>query len=177
MTDKRSSGSAAVIINVQNVNDACPVVKPASQTVQITDPVQPNSIVAVVRVKDIDSMNLTYAVSGGSDLFSVDKHGSIRTVSEIDINTAVSYQLTVSASDGVCTRNASVTITVNSLAPCPDCNDFKFGSTRYSTSVQENVNQGGPILTIGTVSQVTTTYELADKSVAAFIRVHNETGT
>lgn len=175
VTDKRNSGSAAIIINVQNVNDMCPIVSPASQTVQITDPVMTNAIVAVIRVRDADSTDITFSLTGGSGLFKIDQHGSIRTTSTIDIKTSISYQLKVSASDGKCTKTANVFVSVSPQAACPNCNAYSFASTHYKTSVQENTVPVTPLLTVVTGTP-NTSYSIADANARLYIKVDNRTG-
>ena len=147
VTDKHSYGHTAVIVNILDVRDICPIPTPSVQTVQLTEPILGNTIVAVVKTKDQDSKNLTFSLTGGSNVFTVDQYGGIRRSEYIDITTATDYELTVRISDGVCETSAKVTVRVNPFVPC---NKYAFPEALYETSVYEGTIPSNPILTVST---------------------------
>lgn len=148
--DIRNSGHATVVVNIVNDDDTCPVLTPAFQTVQITEPVAANTIVAAVQARDVDSPSLNFSLIGGNGMFKVDSYGGIKTVGEIDITQSTEYVLNITVEDEKCSKSVQVNVNINPLAPCPDCNTYPFTQTMYEYSIFENVIPSTPIITVAT---------------------------
>lgn len=174
--DRRNSGQSTVVVNVLNNNDECPRITPASQTVQITEPVQQNTIVAAVQASDMDTQNLTFTLIGGNNLFTIDRFGGIRTVGFLDITQSTVYPLSVQVSDAVCTRSAVVNVNVNPLAPCPDCNIYKFGQTLYEASIFENTIPANAIITVNTGANQFRNFSIEDTTALQYVSINPTTG-
>ena len=148
--DIRNSGHATVVVDIVNDDDTCPVLTPAFQTVQITEPVAPNTIVAAVQARDVDSPTLNFSLTGGNGMFEVDSYGGIKTIGEVDITQSTEYILNITVMDEKCSKSVQVNVNVNPLAPCPDCNTYPFTQTVYEYSIYENVIPTVPIITVAT---------------------------
>ena len=108
------SDSAAVIVNVTNINEA-PVVTDNSGTV--AEDVSVGTAVATVSSTDPDTGDsVSYAITAGNtgSAFVIDSNtGDITTTAVLDFETTASYILTVTATDGGgLSDTASVTVTV-----------------------------------------------------------------
>lgn len=111
-----SGGSAAVTIDViVNAQNDAPVVS-ASGPFSIAENAINTTSVGAVIAADIDSVITGYAITGGNTgtAFAVDASGQI-TVNDttaIDFESAASFNLTVTATDGITTSNTG-TVVVN----------------------------------------------------------------
>ena len=85
-------------------------------TVAITGDTGLSSASAIV-ADDPDTVGtLTYSLSGtGNELFEVDANGQITVVGALDFETTPTYTLTLTASDGENTPDATTTVTINVL--------------------------------------------------------------
>ena len=85
-------------------------------TVAITGDTGLSSASAIV-ADDPDTVGaLTYSLSGtGNELFNVDANGQITVVGALDFETTPTYTLTLTASDGENTPDATTTVTINVL--------------------------------------------------------------
>ena len=85
-------------------------------TVAITGDTGLSSASAIV-ADDPDTVGaLTYSLSGaGNELFEVDANGQISVVGALDFETTPTYTLTLTASDGDNTPDATTTVTINVL--------------------------------------------------------------
>ena len=85
-------------------------------TVAITGDTGLSSASAIV-ADDPDTVGaLTYSLSGaGNELFNVDANGQISVVGALDFETTPTYTLTLTASDGENTPDATTTVTINVL--------------------------------------------------------------
>lgn len=178
VTDRRSSGSTAIIVNLIDVDDTCPTLTPLFQTVQVSDPVMVGTIVAVVQARDQDTNNISFSLTGGNGIFKIDHNGGIRASKNLNIDNAIDYVLKVKASDGVCIKEASVTVTVNPLAPCSDCNKFSFTKTLYQASVHEGVIPKSALLSVGSGFSSTSSmnYTISDKTTLEYVKINSTTG-
>ena len=109
------SDSIAVTITVTNVNEAPTFTAgagPIARSVPENAGPNANVVGGLVAATDVDSGDsVTYALSGaGANLFSIDSTGQIKAKASLDYETAVSYAITVTATD---TSGATDTILVN----------------------------------------------------------------
>ena len=174
--DKRNSGFATVVVNVLNKDDVCPVITPATQIVHITEPVVADTIVAAVQAKDIDSKDLVFTLTGGGNVFKIDQYGSIRTSGYLDIAKSEKHLLIATVTDGVCSKQAIVTVNINPLAPCPDCNKYPFLSTFYETSIYEGIIPTNHILSVATGIHLSTNFSISNPLAASYVTINNVTG-
>ncbi len=123
-TDGTNTDNATVSISVTNVNDNSPVISNASAT--IAENAANNT--AVVNIdddntssdNDADGETISYSITAGNGdgIFEINSStGAITVVnnSKLDYETTISYSLTVQATDGTNTDNATVTVTVTDV--------------------------------------------------------------
>ena len=85
-------------------------------TAAITGDTGTSDVGAPVTADDPDIGALTYSLSGtGHELFEVDANGQITVVGALDFETTPTYTLTLTASDGENTPDATTTVTINVL--------------------------------------------------------------
>ena len=85
-------------------------------TAAITGDTGTSDVGAPVTADDPDIGALTYSLSGaGNELFEVDANGQISVVGALDFETTPTYTLTLTASDGENTPDATTTVTINVL--------------------------------------------------------------
>ena len=85
-------------------------------TAAITGDTGTSDVGAPVTADDPDIGALTYSLSGaGNELFNVDDSGQISVVGALDFETTPTYTLTLTASDGDNTPDATTTVTINVL--------------------------------------------------------------
>ena len=85
-------------------------------TAAITGDTGTSDVGAPVTADDPDIGALTYSLSGtGHELFEVDANGQISVVGALDFETTPTYTLTLTASDGENTPDATTTVTINVL--------------------------------------------------------------
>ncbi len=101
-------------LNIMPVNDA-PVI--SDQNRSIAEESLAGAVVGAVAATDVDSPNLTYAITGGNDLglFDIDVNTGVITLTQnVDDAEVGLYDLTVDVSDG--DRNSSATVTIDVTA-------------------------------------------------------------
>ena len=174
--DIRSMGFATVVVNIVNDDDTCPVLTPAFQTVQITEPVAPNTIVAAVQARDVDSPTLNFSLTGGNGMFKVDSYGGIKTIGEVDITQSTEYILNITVMDEKCSKSVQVNVNVNPLAPCPDCNTYPFTQTVYEYSIYENVIPTVPIITVATGQALFRNFSIENSIALQHLSIDRVTG-
>lgn len=104
-----------VIVNINDVNDTAPVVT-AAQTFAVAEDAANAAVVATVLATDTDGAVTGFTITGGNTgvAFAIDATGQI-TVNDataIDFETATSFSLLVTATDGINTSVAE-TVTIN----------------------------------------------------------------
>ena len=141
-SDGRLSSTAAVTVNVSDINDNNPIFSPLTYqaTVLITAPV--NTSIARVFAVDRDSganSQISYQIQSGGDSFTIDSDGNVYVGKQLVTST---YVLNISATDkGQPTRsshtNAILTITTAST-PVLSNGTVKFEQLLYEVSKAEN---------------------------------------
>ena len=120
-----ASPTEAAAIVFANVNDNPPVI-PAGQSYSVSEDAADGAIVGTVAFSDSDlpGDSLTASIVGGNQdgIFAIDNVGSLTVLdnSNLDYESATSYNLVVAVFDGVHTSNESVLVDVldvNDVAP------------------------------------------------------------
>ena len=114
-----TSSAETLIINVNDVNDNAPIITP-SQSFEIAENSANGSIIGTVVVTDADTIPTTYqdwTITSGNteEAFAIDASSgelSVATGSELDYESAASYTLALSVSDGVNSASAE-TLSIN----------------------------------------------------------------
>lgn len=126
---------AAVTVRVLDLNDCAPLFTPAAYEASVVLPAVAGMEVARVTAHDADS-EVRYSVLAGNlhNAFSVEPSSGLITVSNAT-GFADFYQLVISASDGLHTDLATVTVNGTALRGGP----FRFEQDVYTVSVAENL--------------------------------------
>ena len=99
--------------------------------------------IASASASDPESQTLTYSLSGtGSENFAVDSSGNVTLVAGLDYETASSFNLTLSASDGVNTTINTIAISISDVNEAPS-----LSSSLAASSFAENTATGTTIAT------------------------------
>jgi phosphoribosylformylglycinamidine (FGAM) synthase PurS component len=99
--------------------------------------------IATASASDPESQTITYSLSGtGSENFAVDSSGNVTLAAGLDYETASSYTLTLSASDGVNTITNTIAISISDVNEAPS-----LSSSLAASSFAENVAAGTTIAT------------------------------
>jgi protocadherin Fat 1/2/3 len=179
------SASAAVTVNVTDVNDNAPKFDQQSYEASISDRAGRGQFVVAVRASDVDVSDrgrLTYAIVGGNvrQAFAVDPRSGVVSVS----NTARRlsdlpslFLLNVSATDGIFTSFARIRVVVegsNANAPV-------FARAVYEVDVAENQAAGLAVASVsatdgdrGTNGEVT--YRIASEDADELFDIDPKTG-
>ena len=119
-SDGVNTASAETLsINVDDVNDNAPIITP-SQSFEIAENSTDGSIIGTVVATDVDTIPTTYqdwTITSGNteEAFAIDASSgelSVATGSELDYESAASYTLALSVSDGVNSASAE-TLSIN----------------------------------------------------------------
>jgi len=110
-----SSAAEVVVVNLTDVNDVVPVVA-AAGPFSVAEDVANSTVVGSVIATDADSAVIGYSITAGNtgNAFAIDASGQITVVNTaaIDFESATSFSLTITATDGVNTSAGEV-ISVN----------------------------------------------------------------
>ncbi|XP_070544624.1 protocadherin Fat 4-like isoform X2 [Ptychodera flava] len=148
-TDGGSSprtGLATVIITIIDVNTNPPIFSPNMYTANVLEEEDPPRAVIQVSATDADPQSIiTYGIVGDDGPFTINNNtGEISTNSRLDRESVSSWQLNVSADDGIYSDYATVEISVldiNDNAP-------EFSEMSYSKTISEIFPPHGTILTV-----------------------------
>ena len=174
VSDGSLTDSIVVNINVTDVNDVPVFSKDVQTTLSIAENTAATNIGNAFTATDEDvDDTLTYSLDEDTDttLFSIDATGQLRTLKPLDYETATSYRLTITVSDGKGgSDEIEVTISVTdvdeNIAPV-----FTEGDDTTRT-VAENtgsgVNIGDPISATDENTDDTLTYSLGGDDAASF---------
>ncbi len=139
-SDGVNTTTSELIITVDDVNEA-PSLSNSLAASSFAENVSTGTTIATASASDPESQAITYSLSGtGSDNFAVDSAGNITLAAGLDYETAISYSLTLSASDGVNTTNNTLTITIDDVNEAPS-----LSSSLAAASFAENVSTGTTI--------------------------------
>ncbi|XP_022080540.1 uncharacterized protein LOC110973761 [Acanthaster planci] len=156
MTEAGLSGSAAVWVHIQDLNDNPPVfVTFPNGAVTVDENMAGGFVVATVAANDADSginADVVYVISGGNeeghfDIIPNAEEALIVTTTALDRETVDRYTLTITASDqGIPSMNSSIVVevVVNDLNDNPPV----FDQVNYTATVEENVLPNQPVTTI-----------------------------
>jgi hypothetical protein len=154
-SDGTNTDNATVTVSVSNVNDNDPAIANAIQ------PVAENAAAgsSILNINDSntgtdndpDNDALSYSITAGNDagLFSINTGSGLISIAAgkaLDFETTTSHALTVQASDGTNTDNATVTISVSNV------NDNSPDITNSSASVDEDRPAGTNIININDIN-------------------------
>ena len=131
------SASVAIIVNVLDTNDRCPTFENKLLAAQHTEPLVPGLLVAKTVVVDPDTVGkLTYSITG-DNRFIVNNKGEITMNTRLETSSRMlftTYNLDVTATDGRCSDNAKVIVTVNKIV----VGSYLFPQPFYQRTISEN---------------------------------------
>ena len=152
-TDGTNTDTAAVTIDVTNVNDNAPLINDLTTSVA-EDAVNTTAVADMNEVNtgndmDLDGTALTYSITAGNadGIFAIDTNTGEITVgnnTNLDYETTQQYVLTVEATDGTNTDSAAVTIdvtNVNDNAPLIDDVIASVAEDAVNTTAVANLNE------------------------------------
>ena len=125
----------------------------SDETFSIDENSSNGSVVGTVTASDANSDPLTYSITAGNTntTFAISASSGEITVansSELDFETTPSYSLTVNASDGILSDNATITIDVNDItengAPAVDAQMFSVSEHTSAGSIVGNIVASDP---------------------------------
>lgn len=138
-----TSAGVDVIVNISNVNDVAPVVS-AVGPFTIFEDAENLDIVGTVSATDADSAVTDYSITAGNigNAFAISSAGQITvaTAAAIDYETATSFTLTITATDGV-TASAGVDVIV-------DINDVNDTAPVVAAAGPFNIAEDAPDATV-----------------------------
>ena len=141
------SDNATVNIRVINVNENPPTFQSSSQRVNVSELTPVGSQITQFRALDSDQMSVSFTIDSGNEegRFTIGSaNGVITLLQLLDFETTMQYMLRISASDGV--RSANATLTVNVLDENEHTPQFE-GALYFSIPEEES---GGTL--VGQVS-------------------------
>ena len=172
VSDGSESSSASVTLSVTAVNDA-PVLASVSDVSFDEDLSGSLSLSA----DDIDGDELTYSITGGSDIVASLNGGNISFSAPANYNGSESF--TVSVTDGIVTDSQSITVTVNAVNDLP----LSF-SDEFITSEDESITISlsaqdidGDNLIFSIINQPSNGLVLIDGSFAVYTPDNNYYGS
>ncbi len=151
-TDGTNTDTATIQVNVGNTDVNAPsIANDATPTI----PENADANTTIVDINDSNTGNdtdndgdaLTYSIAAGNDagLFSIDGASGVITIAagkELDFESAATHILTVEATDGTNTDNATITVNVTNI------NDNEPAISNTSTTVPENKNANESFLNL-----------------------------
>jgi hypothetical protein len=141
-SDGVNTTSSDLIITVDDVNEA-PSLSSSLAASSFAENTATGTTIATASASDPESQTLTYSLSGtGSENFAVDSSGNVTLVAGLDYETASSFNLTLSASDGVNTTINTIAISISDVNEAPS-----LSSSLAASSFAENTATGTTIAT------------------------------
>ena len=157
-SDGVNTTTSELIITVDDVNEA-PSLSNSLAASSFAENVSAGTTIATASATDPESQTITYSLSGtGSGNFAVDSSGNITLAAGLDYETATSYSLTLSASDGVNTTTNTLAISISDVNEAPSLTN-----SLAASSFAENVSTGTTIATASATDpeSQTITYSLS----------------
>ncbi|XP_067672062.1 protocadherin Fat 4-like [Haliotis asinina] len=143
-SDRRTS-VASVVVVINDVDLYAPVFDSPTYNRTVPEDTSVNSLLMQIIARDGDSGDIvTYTVISGDDdnTFSLDSNSGVLTlVRSLDRESRDLYNLTVQASDGTKSSDATVVITVGDV----NDNSPRFDNVSYTFTVSENIGLGQDI--------------------------------
>ena len=168
-SDGALSGTAAVTINVTDVNEAPAFPSNAPTSVSVDENNAAGAAVTTVTATDPDGTTPTYSLDGTSDaVFDISTAGAITVTAAnaLDHEDTASYTLTVTASDGTLSDTHKLTVNVTDVNDAPE-----FASATVARSVAENSAAGtnvGAAVTAADADGNTLGYSLGGADASSF---------
>jgi len=156
-SDGANSVSETLTINVGDINEA-PSLTNSLAASSFAENVATGTTIATASASDPEAQTITYSLSGtGSENFSVDSAGNITLSSALDYETATSYSLTLTASDGANSTSNTLNIIVD------DVTELSIALANSSISLSETATSGTSVTTTATTTDgsATVTYSLS----------------
>ena len=130
-SDGENITTSEILISISDVNEA-PTLSAATSAASFAEDITTGSQIATFSAIDPEAENLTYSLSGtGSELFSIDAAGNITLNSNFDFETASSYSLTLTVTDGVHQVSEIISITITDVNEAPTTS-IAMASTSFS---------------------------------------------
>jgi len=172
VSDGTHTSAHSVSVTVTNINEA-PVGSITMAASSFAENISVDSTIATINATDPESDYIFYSLSGaGSDKFTVEGDGVIRTVGALDYETVSSYNLTVTISDGNNSSTQNITITV------ADMSLSSLATTLAASTFSESSSTGTAIASVASISNPdneTITYTLSGTGSDKFT-VNSSTG-
>ncbi len=130
-TDGENTTTTEIVISVSDVNEA-PTLSAVTSAVSFAEDITTGSQIATFTAIDPEAGDMTYSLSGaGSDLFSIDAAGNITLNSNFDFESASSYSVTLTVTDGVHEVSEVIAITITDVNEAPSTS-IAMASTSFS---------------------------------------------
>jgi len=140
-SDGVNTTTSEFTFSVSDVNEA-PTLSNTLGATSFAENTSTGTTIATATAADPEAQSLTYSLSGtGSDNFSVDAAGNITLSSELDYETATSYSLTLTASDGTHSTSNTLNISVDDVV------ELSIALASSSVSLAESVSSGTNVTT------------------------------
>ena len=186
-TDSTNTDTATIQVNVGNTDVNAPSIDNASPSIA-------ENAAAGTTIVDINDSNtgndtdndgeaLTYSITAGNDagLFSINTSSGVLSIAggkALDFETTTTHTLTVRASDGANTDNATITIAVTNI------NDNAPAIANASAAAAENTTAGSPLLNLSDSHTGTDndrdgnaiTYSITAGNDAGLFSIHTSSG-
>ncbi|CAN9514984.1 unnamed protein product [Ophioblennius macclurei] len=146
-------GSCNVVVEIIDMNDHAPEVTVTSQTGSIKEDAPPETVVALIQARDLDSGDngkVTLTIQPGLPFklnSAFGTHYSLTTAGTLDREAVPEYRVVVKATDGGSPPLSSQTTFVVKLADVND-NAPTFSQSSYSVDVPENNAPSAPIAVV-----------------------------
>ncbi len=137
-------GTTTVRVVISNINDNPPVIHPFTDHPLVPEYPPPDYFVTLVSASDPDNDELTYVATEGSENFVISNDGLLRVKSGVVTLPDPLYHIVISASDGLYTVYANITVSVL------DVNDNSpvFDEETYFANITENSPPGVYVTTV-----------------------------
>lgn len=187
----RKSGSASLTITVTDDNDHTPLFEKDIYTRDISENIDPNSVILTVRATDKDTgdnARIRYSIlnpDSPNDAFSIDpSHGTIQTRKSLDRESVSFYNMIVQAMDqGIISKRRSSTATVQITVTDENDNYPQFQSRSYTKSIPEDIDVSSKpvILNISATDKdegnnAKITYTISGGNSQEFFKINSLTG-
>jgi hypothetical protein len=144
--DGTYASTEVITVNVADVNEA-PSLSATLAASSFAENVATGTTIATASASDPESQIITYSLSGtGSEKFSVDSAGNITLSSPLDYETATTYSLTLTASDGANSISNTINISVDDVV------ELSIALASSSINLNETVASGTSVTTTSTTT-------------------------
>ncbi|MDW7695126.1 cadherin domain-containing protein [Flammeovirgaceae bacterium SG7u.111] len=164
VSDGTYSATAAMTVNVEDVNDERPeftVFGPFS----VAEDVNQATIIGTVVATDADSDELTYSIGTGGDLFEVSPNGgeiSLRATANLDYETKTQHSLQITVFDGKFNVSVAVIVNVTDVVESAVTVSTFAGSITGSPGATDAIGLAAKFRNLGGVAHFNGAYYIAD---------------